>query len=102
MLTEWVCHPMRKNEEYTVLGTDFETLFGQYYKPLCVAAYTYLRNTKDAEDIVQQLFVRLWEHRSAYHAREATTAYLLNAVRNACLNHSRRGTLPHIATSSRI
>lgn len=69
---------------------DFETLFGRYYKPLCAAAYTYVRNRKDAEDIVQQLFVRIWEKRAAYKIDVSEKNYLFSATRNACLNHLRR------------
>ncbi|HMM11187.1 MAG TPA: RNA polymerase sigma-70 factor [Bacteroidales bacterium] len=81
---------MRHKEENTVLGTDFESLFGRYYKPLCAAAFTYVRNRKDAEDIVQQLFVRIWENRAAYQIDASESAYLFSALRNACLNHIRR------------
>lgn len=90
MPAEQACHSMRKKEENKVLGTDFEALFGQFYRPLCAAAFAYVRDRKDAEDIVQQLFVRLWEKRESYHAAGATSVYLFSAVRNACLNHLRR------------
>jgi RNA polymerase sigma-70 factor (ECF subfamily) len=81
---------MRKNENIKVLGTDFEALFGRYYKPLCAAAYAYLRDKKDSEDIVQQIFLRLLEKSSSYHALSTPSDYLFGAVRNACINHLRR------------
>ncbi len=83
-------HSMQEKEEKTLISNDFESLFGRYYKPLCAAAFTYVRNRKDAEDIVQQLFVRIWEQRARYKIGISEKNYLFSATRNACLNHLQR------------
>ncbi len=41
--------------------TAFETLFKQYYRMLVIFAAKYLRSAEDAEELVQQVFVSVWE-----------------------------------------
>ena len=40
----------------------FEALFRQYYPSMCVIAGKLVANREVAEDIVQDVFIRLWEH----------------------------------------
>lgn len=39
----------------------FEALFRQYYPSMCVIAGKLVANREVAEDIVQDVFIRLWE-----------------------------------------
>ena len=60
-------------------------LFGRYYRPLVLYADEYLKDQAAAEDIVQELFVKVWEE--DYLLKIANTslgAYLYSAVRNRC------------------
>lgn len=65
----------------------FEKLFKEHYAPMVGYA---LRMTKDhdlAEDLVQQVFVSLWEKREEVHVNTSLKSYLLRSVHNHCLNH---------------
>ena len=64
----------------------FESLFKQYYKGLCFYAYKLLDNEAEAEDIVQELFAKLWTNRADLNINTSIQAYLYGAVRNACFN----------------
>ncbi|MFZ1659869.1 MAG: sigma factor, partial [Flavobacteriales bacterium] len=46
-------------------STEFEGLFRQHYRPLCGFALGYLKDSDQAEDVVQELFARLWQDREA-------------------------------------
>jgi RNA polymerase sigma-70 factor (ECF subfamily) len=46
-----------------------------------------------AEELVQDLFLRLWERRQAWTVRESVRAYLFAAARHHALNHLRRDRL---------
>ena len=50
----------------------FNTIFKQYYKPLCSFAKQYVLDLNIAEDIIQELFVRLWEKRERFEIKSAT------------------------------
>ncbi len=60
----------------------FNNLFHTYYGQLLTFALR-LTGTPDlAEDIVQDVFVSIWERRTEWHATSGLTAYLCGAVRN--------------------
>ena len=67
------------------MNTDL--LFRNYYRPLCIYALHYLRNVEQAEDAVQDCFVRLLEtDEEPQNAR----AWLYTSVRNRCIDQLRR------------
>ena len=43
---------------------SFEVLFRQYYQMLCSYAFRFVNDTDTAEEIVQDLFYKLWEKRT--------------------------------------
>lgn len=62
-------------------------IFKTHAKNLCLYALNYLKTEADAEDIVQDVFVRCWEKREILLSNEKVIkTYLFNAVRNACLD----------------
>lgn len=64
----------------------FEELFYQYYPLLCVNARRILVDEDQAKEIVQDVFVRFYEHRERLLPIDSLKAYLFKAVQNACLN----------------
>ena len=64
----------------------FDILFQKYYKLLCTSAYFFLRDEQDAKDIVQALFVDLWEKKLYLHLHDDIKGYLFQAIKNRCLN----------------
>jgi RNA polymerase sigma-70 factor (ECF subfamily) len=64
----------------------FESLFRVYYRPLCAFASGYLNDPDQCEDLVQDLFFRLWLDREKVNITTSLKAYLYAAVRNRCLN----------------
>lgn len=71
-------------------ATGFRMLFDTYYMPLCLLSVQMTDDFDAAEDIVQTLFVRLWEHPSTLLTADALYAYLFVAVRNNTLAHIKR------------
>ncbi len=63
-----------------------ETLFRTYYERLCNYANTMLNDGDESEEIVQQLFIQIWEKRASMNISNSIQAYLHKAVRNSCLN----------------
>ncbi|MBL7955952.1 MAG: RNA polymerase sigma-70 factor [Flavobacteriales bacterium] len=64
----------------------FEVLFRSHYRPLCAFAMQYVKDGDKAEDLVQDLFFRLWMDREKTKVTTSLKAYLFQAVRNRCLN----------------
>ncbi len=67
--------------------SSFEKLYEQYYIYLCTTAEHIVRNSSDAEEIVSDVFVRLWNIREKLEITTSVKAYLIRAVRNTALNY---------------
>lgn len=65
----------------------FQHVFDSCYESLCGYAFTVLRDSAEAEDIVQSVFMKLWEKRDSLEIRQSVRSYLFKAVYNQCLNH---------------
>jgi RNA polymerase sigma-70 factor (family 1) len=67
------------------LYRQFHAVFDTYYNSLCNYAYTFTRNADSSEDIVQELFTKIWEDRRELVMQETIRYYLFTAVRNNCI-----------------
>ncbi|OWK70692.1 RNA polymerase sigma factor [Pedobacter sp. AJM] len=63
----------------------YELVFKKYYKALALKAYLMLENEMEAEDLVQNLFISMWEKSQFLSVNTALKAYLFKAVHNQCL-----------------
>lgn len=63
----------------------YKELFLKYYSPLCEFASQYLSDS-DAEDVVQDLMVALWEERGSFNINSSVRSYLFSATKNRCIN----------------
>lgn len=64
----------------------YNQLFVNYYNNLCQYVYSILKNKNDAEDIVQELFLNIWNNRKKINIRENVSGYLYLSAKNMALN----------------
>ena len=64
----------------------FEYFFKEEYSSLCRFAFTFSKDPDDAEEVVQNCFVKLWEGRNKIEIGSSPKAYLFKMIRNASLN----------------
>lgn len=64
----------------------FSLLFRTYYKDLVLFCGNYLKDRMACEDIVQSVFLKLWNDRDTLSIETSLKSYLLTAVKNRCLN----------------
>lgn len=79
---------------------EINVVFQQYYRPLCLYALHYLHDLDEAEDIVQDCFVRLLESDKrhfqccqsfeSHSLNQQLKSILYTSVRNACIDVLRR------------
>lgn len=67
----------------------FKILFEKYYPDLCNLVNLYLQNSTVSEEIVQDLFIYLWEKREKIKIETSLKAYLLQAAKYKSLNYIR-------------
>ncbi len=79
--TEWAIK-IKKGDK-----AAFNKLFLRYYDRLCQFVGYYIRDTDVAENIVQELFFRIWINRTTWNFTPNIVSYLYKAARNYSLNH---------------
>lgn len=79
---EVICAYLKKKDT-----KGLEYLFVEYYRPLVLWADTFLNDMGQAEDLVQEFFVKLWEQELVSRlVPETLKSYLYTSVRNRALN----------------
>ena len=62
-----------------------ELLFNHFYKPLVFYAMNFLAQQEEAEDAVQEVFIKFWEGKRFHAIKNSLRPYLYQSVRNYCL-----------------
>lgn len=66
---------------------QFESLFRSSYVSLVRYAKKLIRDHDTAEEIVQDLFFRLWQNKEKLYIESSLNGYLFRAVHNSCMHH---------------
>jgi RNA polymerase sigma-70 factor (ECF subfamily) len=64
----------------------FDYFFSRYYAGLCVFAKKFLKDAGQAEETVQDVFLKLWRNRNTLDITFSVRAYLFTSVKNQCLD----------------
>jgi len=65
----------------------FDYFFDKYYQGLCVYACRMLKSNSEAEDLVQDFFVRLLENRKSIRIDSSLKSYFIRSIHNRCLDY---------------
>jgi RNA polymerase sigma-70 factor (ECF subfamily) len=68
----------------------FALLVDQYKQPVINFAHRMLRDTAEAEDVAQMVFVQVFKSAHRYHVASKFSTWLFTIARNLCLNEIRR------------
>ncbi len=64
----------------------FEQLFRKYYQLLCNYGNSILKDMDEAEEVVQSVFMDIWEKKNDLQINISLKSYLYRMVHNRCLN----------------
>ena len=70
--------------------STFASLVERHRRELRVHCYRMLGNLEDAEDLVQETFLRAWRNRTGFEGRSTYRAWLYRIATNACLDTIKR------------
>lgn len=76
----------RLNQERGLDQEAFERLFREYFPPLMAFARKILVDEDDAREVVQNVFINLWEKRMEIDLSTPLKSYLFTSVHNRSLN----------------
>jgi RNA polymerase sigma-70 factor, ECF subfamily len=65
---------------------SFELLYYKFYKRLCLYTYSIVSDQYLTEEIVQELFIRLWQKKESIYITGSLKSYLFKAVHNESIN----------------
>ena len=78
---------------------EFKARFLPCHKKMYYIAFRYLGNEYDAEDMVQNTYLKLWEKRESLENIENNEAYAITTIKHLCLDTLRA---PQIETDNEI
>jgi RNA polymerase sigma-70 factor, ECF subfamily len=67
----------------------FDELFARYSRPLRIRVNKFVQNADAAEDLLQEVFVRVWTKASTWNNTGPARAWLYRIASNLALNHLR-------------
>jgi RNA polymerase sigma-70 factor (ECF subfamily) len=65
---------------------NFKKIFLPYHKKLYRIAYRFLENQADAEDAVQETYIKLWQKRSELESLINPESYAVTLLKNTCID----------------
>jgi RNA polymerase sigma-19 factor, ECF subfamily len=65
----------------------FKSLYDTFYTCLLVYANSIINDIGVSKDIVQDIFLKLWEKRNEFTIKYSLKSYLYTAVRNSCMDY---------------
>jgi RNA polymerase sigma-70 factor (ECF subfamily) len=67
----------------------YEFIFRNHFTGLCLFAEHFLKDTKAAEEIVEDFFCHLWDNCNSISINSSLRGYLYRSIHNRCLKHIR-------------
>ncbi|RZM24966.1 MAG: RNA polymerase sigma-70 factor [Pedobacter sp.] len=80
---QWIEEFRRGNE------SSLAYFFKEHHRSLCYFASKIVKDERQAEDIVADCFIKLWDRRETFENADKIKAFLYIACRNNCLNYLR-------------
>ncbi len=81
---------MNKKEDVHQRGWDFEAAAMPYLDPLYNAAYRMARNAQDAEDLVQETYLKAYKYYDKFEEGTNFKAWLFKIMKNTFINNYRK------------
>ncbi len=82
MERDFVSYKLRTGDEEA-----FNFIFNNYYEGLVLFALDFINDRDQAEEIVQGVFVKIWENHKTLDIKISIKSYLLKAVQNRCYDY---------------
>ncbi|GAA3592101.1 sigma factor [Flavivirga amylovorans] len=78
---------MMRGSKKEITLKRYKQLFESLYPQLCVFADKYLNDLDTSKDLVQAIFVKVWEDQITFQNKKHRTSYFYKAVKDECLNY---------------
>ncbi|GAA3622272.1 sigma-70 family RNA polymerase sigma factor [Flavivirga jejuensis] len=89
---------MDQSKEYELTLKEYENFFNRRYKSLCLFANEYVNDLDDSEDIVQNVFIKVWEDKVSFKSKDKIESFFYTAVKNKSLDFLRSKYVKNVNT----
>jgi len=72
---------------YQLTVKEYKSLFDKLYVSLCLFANKYLDNLEASKDVVQEVFIKVWEDKVEFKNQDTIKSYLYTSVKNKSLDY---------------
>ncbi|UKJ07779.1 RNA polymerase sigma factor [Solitalea lacus] len=86
------------DSDYKQNKVAFKALFDLYAPKIYKFGYSYLKSTYDAEELVQEVFIRLWNQKASLDESKNIKAYVFKTAVNLIYDHLRKRKLEKLHT----
>jgi RNA polymerase sigma-70 factor (family 1) len=78
---------VQNSDMYKLTLKEYKSLFDKLYTSLCLFANNYLKNLEVSKDIVQEVFIKIWEDKIEFQNENNIKSYLYTSVKNKSLDY---------------
>ena len=78
---------MNKTITYTLTLKEYKSLFDKLYVSLCLFSNKYIDDLETSKDIVQDVFIKIWEQKIEFKNKDGIKSYLYTSVKNKSLDY---------------
>lgn len=78
---------MRNTKSHQLTAKEYKSIFNDLYRSLCLFANTYLENLDVSKDLVQDIFIKIWEDNIEFQNKNKIKSYLYTSVRNKSIDY---------------
>jgi RNA polymerase sigma-70 factor (ECF subfamily) len=69
---------------------SFNEIVNRYLKLIYNFAYRLVGNQKEAEDISQEIFLKVWKNLKKFNAKKSFRTWIFSIAKNTCIDHLRK------------
>jgi RNA polymerase sigma-70 factor (ECF subfamily) len=69
---------------------DFKKLFDSYFPSLCVFANRFVNDEDLSKDMVQEVFLKVWNSATEFESEKSLKVYLYLATKNTCFDYLKK------------
>ena len=84
-LNEHLFEQIKRSDNYKA----FEIIYRRFYHRLASFAFRFVQSSYEAEEVVSDVFYKLWKNRKNIQITSSLQSYLFTSVRNKCLDKLR-------------
>lgn len=81
---------MATNSKINIREIDFKKVFDSYFPSLCVFANKFVKDEDSAKDLVQEVFVRIWNYKIEFESEKSMKVYFYLSTKNACFDYLKK------------